>query len=202
MRLVDDEQADRALDARQDVGREAFVGEALRRDQQDIDRVGGEPVVDVVPFVDVAGVDRRGTEPEAFGHRDLVAHEREERADDQRRTMALVAADAGRDPVDEALAPARPLDDERAMPVLDDRLDRLALALAEGRVGAEHGLEMPGEVVHRPGQCGSRADSVVGGQRQWAAGSVQWSAANRSPASMRTGSRFSAGVRGQEYLMS
>ena len=62
VRLVDDEQADRALDARQDVGREAFVGEALRRDQQDVDRVGGEPGVDVVPFGLVAGVDRRGAD--------------------------------------------------------------------------------------------------------------------------------------------
>ena len=80
--------------------------------------------------------------PEAARHRDLVAHEREQRADDQRRTVALVAADAGRDPVDEALAPARPLDDERPFAVLRDRLDGLALALAKGRVGAEHGLEV------------------------------------------------------------
>ena len=33
----------------------------------------------------VAGVDRGGAEPEAARHRDLVAHQREQRADDQRR---------------------------------------------------------------------------------------------------------------------
>ena len=48
----------------------------------------------------------------------------------------LVAADARRDPVDEALAPAGSLDDERAATVLGDDLDRLALAVAEGRVRA------------------------------------------------------------------
>jgi hypothetical protein len=45
--------------------------------------------------------------------------------------VALVTTDARRDPVDEALAPARALDDERPLPVADDRLDRLALPLAE-----------------------------------------------------------------------
>ena len=59
----------------------------------------------------------------------------------------VVAADPRGDPVDEALAPAGPLDDERPLAVLGDRLDRLALALAEGRVGAEHGLEVALEVV-------------------------------------------------------
>ncbi len=150
VRLVDDEEADRALDARHDVGHEALVGESLGRDQEDIDRVRGEAVVDGVPLVDVAGVDRGGPQPQAAGHRDLVAHQREERADDEGRAVAAVAADPGRDPVDEALAPAGPLDDERASTVLDDGFDRLALAVAECRVGAEHGLQVPGQLIHIP----------------------------------------------------
>ena len=81
-------------------------------------------------------------QPEPAGHRDLVAHQREQRADDERRAVALVAQDARRDPVDEALAPARSLDDERPAAVADDRLDRLALAFAELGVGAEHRLEV------------------------------------------------------------
>ncbi len=41
------------------------------------------------------------------------------------------------------------------MAVLGDGLDRLALAVAEGRVGAEHGLEVAGQVIgHGVGQCG------------------------------------------------
>jgi hypothetical protein len=62
--------------------------------------------------------------------------------------VALVAADPRRDPVDEALARARALNDERPVPVPDDRLDRLALALAELGIGPEHGLEV---VVERRG---------------------------------------------------
>ncbi len=60
-----------------------------------------------------------------------------------------IAPDAGGDPVHEALAPARALDDEGAVAVLGDRLDRLALAVAERRLWAEHGLEVLGEEVHR-----------------------------------------------------
>jgi hypothetical protein len=52
--------------------------------------------------------------------------------------VALVAANAGRDPVDEALAPAGPLHDECPRAVVDDCLDRLSLAFAKLRVWAEH----------------------------------------------------------------
>ena len=142
VRLVDDEQADRSLDRGKDPVREGLVAEALGRDQQDVDRVGREPRLDVVPLGRVARVDRRGVEAQPAGHRDLVAHEGEERADDERRPVALVAADPRRDPVDEALAPARALDDERPLPVADHGLDRLALALAELRVGTEHRSEV------------------------------------------------------------
>ena len=148
VRLVDDEQADRSLDRGKDPVREGLVAEALGRDQQDVDRVCREPRLDVVPLGRVARVDRRGVEAQPAGHRDLVAHEGEERADDERRPVALVAADPRRDPVDEALAPARALDDERPLPVSDHGLDRLALALAELRVGTEHRPEV---VVERRG---------------------------------------------------
>ena len=61
--------------------------------------------------------------------------------------MALVAPDSGRDPVDEALAPPRPLDHERPFAILGDRPDRLTLALAKGRIGPEHGLDVELEEV-------------------------------------------------------
>ena len=150
--LVDDEEADRVLDARQDVRREPLVGEALRGDEQDVDGVGREAVADRLPLVRVAGVDRRRAEAEALGHRDLVAHQRQQRADDQGRAAALVAADAGRDPVDEALAPAGPLHDQRAPAVPGDRLDRLALAVTERRRRPEHRGEVTVEGIHRS-QC-------------------------------------------------
>ena len=147
-----------AADLRQHAGHEVGVAEALGRDQEDVDRVGRERLLDRRPLVDVARVDRVRPQPEPAGHRDLVAHQREQRADDQRRAVALVAPDARRDPVDEALAPAGPLDDERPPAVADDRLDRLALAFAELGVGAEHRLEvsLQGGVVGRD-HCPSTA---------------------------------------------
>ncbi len=152
VRLVDDEEADRVLDARQHVRGESLVGEAFRGDEQDVDRVGREPVADRLPLVRVARVDRRGPEAEALGHRDLVAHQRQQRADDQGRATAFVAAHARRDPVDEALAPAGPLHDQGAPAVPGDGLDRLALAVAERRRGAEHRREVTVQGIHRS-QC-------------------------------------------------
>ena len=182
VRLVDDEQADRALDRRQDVGRESLVREALRRDEQDVDRVSGEALVDGLPLVDVAGVDRRGAEPEAARHRDLVAHQREQRADDQGRAVARRRAGPGSRSSRRGSCPSRPLDDERPPAVPDDRLDRLALTVAKGRVGAEHRAEVAGQVIghglhrvarHDPGllSCGrlnpgsGRTSAAVAGRR-------------------------------------
>ena len=154
--------------------REPLVGEALGRDQQDVDGVRGETVLDVVPFVPIARVDRRGPDAEPIGHRDLVAHERQQRADDQRGPWPSSRRIARRDPVDEALAPAGPLDDEGTLAVLGDGLDRLALALAERRAWAEHGLEMALEHVvgvDGPSVTGRRHPSITGSAaatRGWA----------------------------------
>ncbi len=149
VRLVDDEQADRALDARQDVAQKRSLARRSGEMSRTSMASAASPSCDGLPLVDVARVDRRRPEAQAAGHRDLVAHQGEQRADDERRAVAAVAPDAGRDPVHEALAPARALDDERAAAVVDDGLDRLALALAEGRLGAEHALEVSGQVIHR-----------------------------------------------------
>ena len=147
--LVDDEEPDRALDAGQDVRHEPLVGEAFRGDEQDVDRVGREALVDRLPLVDVPGVDRRRAEAQAPGHRDLVAHQGQEWTDDQGGPMASITADACRDPIDEALAPARSLDDESSVALLDHLLDRLALALAKIVLRPEHGPKVLRQEVHR-----------------------------------------------------
>src|SRR3712207_7166586 len=67
------------------------------------------------------------------------------RSDDERRAGAALAQQRGRDEVDGALAPARPLDAEDAGAVLDEVGDRLGLVLAERRVGVrseEHTSEL------------------------------------------------------------
>ena len=157
--LVDDEQPDRALDRRAGRAREVLVRQPLGRDQQDVDLVG-RGLLDLGPLVDVAGVDRHGPQPQAIRGLDLVAHQREQRADDERRPVAGVAADAGRDPVDEALAPAGPLHNQRRAR-RRDRLDLLALALAEGGGCAEHRLEVGLEGICCGGRHASDMRSVA-----------------------------------------
>ena len=103
------------------------------------------------PVVAVGGVDRDGPQAQAVRSVDLVPHEAEERADDERWAVPLVPPQPGGDPVHEALAPPGPLHHERPGAVPHDRLDGLALALAEGRGGAEHGLDVGLEGIGRDG---------------------------------------------------
>ena len=142
VRLVDHEHADRALDPGQQPRGEVLVREPLGGDEQDVDPVGGEVVLDRGPVVAVGRVDGHGAQAEPVRSLDLVPHQRQQRADDERGAVACVAADAGGDPVDEALAPARALDDEGPRAVADDGVDGLALPVAERGTQAEHRLEV------------------------------------------------------------
>src|SRR5690606_6106195 len=88
---------------------------------------------------------------------DLVAHERDEGRYEERRPGSGVAQQLRRDEVDGRLAPARALHDERAAAGSDERLDRLELAVVEGRVVAPHELSEGDEcgVVQAAGGHGS-----------------------------------------------
>ena len=116
VRLVDDEQPGGRRQPRQHGVAEAGVVEPLRADQQHVDLAARHVVVDQLPVVDVAGVDRDRRDAGALRGGDLVAHERQQRADDDRRTGALRAQQRGRDEVDGRLAPAGALHDERPAP--------------------------------------------------------------------------------------
>ena len=82
-------------------------------------------------------------EPGPVGGGDLVAHEGEQRRDDQRRSGPGGAAQPGRDPVHRRLAPAGALDDHDLAALLDEGLDRAPLVVAQhgGRPGE------PGQVL-------------------------------------------------------
>ena len=134
MGLVDHEQADRRGEQRQHLLAEAGVVEPLGADQQQVDRPGGQPVADVVPLVAVGAVDRVRPQPEALGGGDLVAHQRQQRADDQRGSGARLPQQRGRDEVHRGLAPAGPLHAQHAGPVDDYVLDRLELVRSESGV--------------------------------------------------------------------
>ena len=121
---------------------EPLVREPLGRDEQQVDLVVREALDDRLELIGVRGVDRLGSDADAPGHLDLVAHQREQRGDEQRRTGALLAQQLRRDEVDGRLPPPRALHEQHPPPVARDRLDRVELARPERGVGAEHVVQV------------------------------------------------------------
>ena len=148
VRLVDDEHPARAQQVGQLRGEDG-VGEPLRGDEQHVELPAAELADHPRPVVDVGGVDRRRPQPGPLGGADLVAHQREQRRDDQRRAGPPLPQRRGGRPVDRRLAPARGLDDEHPPPALDELLDGADLVLAR------RGL--------RPGHRGDGAGQDGGG---------------------------------------
>ena len=99
-------------------------------------------------------VDRLAPQPEPAGGLDLVAHQRQQRRDQQRRPEPLLAQQVGGQEVDGALAPPRALHHEHPRPIVDERLDRLALPVAELGVGAPGQPPESVEQVGRVPPCG------------------------------------------------
>jgi hypothetical protein len=64
----------------------------------------------------------------------LVAHERQQRTDDQRRSCTPCSQQSRGDEVDRALAPSRPLDQEQLGSFVHEPVDRLPLIWAEPRI--------------------------------------------------------------------
>ena len=79
----------------------------------------------------VGGVDGDRAHPGALGRGDLVAHEGDERRDEQGGARAGAAKQQRRDEVHGGLAPAGALHDERAAALLDEGADGLELAVVE-----------------------------------------------------------------------
>ena len=140
MGLVDHEQARALGDGRQDLGAEPRVVEPLGRDEQQVDVIALDGLADLLPVVTVLAVDRAGAHAGPLGHLDLVAHQREQRRDQDRRPGARVAEQPRGDEVHGRLPPAA-LDEEDPAALLDDGLDRLSLALAEGGIRPGDGTQ-------------------------------------------------------------
>ena len=157
VRLVDHEQAHPLAQHRQLLLAEARIGEPLGRDQQDVDVVGGQPCPHVVPLVRVGRVDGHGPHARALGRGHLVAHERDERRDQERRAGTLLPEQGRRDEVDRGLAPPGALHHQRAPAVVDQRADGLELALVEDGVG------QPGEAAQRFQRGGLGVAAVIVG---------------------------------------
>jgi hypothetical protein len=132
--LVHDEQADALDEQRQHPLAELRVVQALGADQQEVDRVGVELLADGIPVVAVRRVDRHRADAEPPGGGDLVAHEREERADEERRARALTPQQRGGEEVHRALAPAGALHAEDAAAIGHQVADGLELVFSERRL--------------------------------------------------------------------
>jgi hypothetical protein len=140
--LVDDEQPGRVGELRQLLVTEPRVVEALGADQQQVDFSGRERGVDLPPLVGVGGVDGHRGQPGALRGRDLVAHQRQQWRDDDRRAATASPQQCSGHEVDSRLAPPGALYDENSPPAVDQRLDGLELTVAKrGRVVTDQPLQ-------------------------------------------------------------
>jgi hypothetical protein len=147
VRLVDGEQADSLGEQRQHRLAELRVVQALGADEQQVDRVVGEQPADLLPRAAVGRVDRVRPDAQALDGGDLVAHQGQQRRDDQRRSRAALAQEGGGEEVHRRLAPAGALHAEHARAVLDQVADRLELMRAKAGV--------------RPGQLGQQGGGPI-----------------------------------------
>ena len=76
-----------------------------------------------------------------MGGGDLVAHQRQQRRDDERRAEALLAAHPTGDEVDRRLSPTRALHDQYTALVTDERFNGFELA------GTKGGVVSAGQIV-------------------------------------------------------
>ena len=143
VRLVHDQQAGGGRQPGQHLVAEPGVVQPLGGHQQHVDLPGRDRVLDLLPLLDVGGVDGDRPDPGPLGGGDLVAHQRQQRGDDHRGAGAAVAQQRGGHEVHRGLPPARPLDDQGAAAVDDQRLDRRPLVVAElGVVSAHEGAQV------------------------------------------------------------
>ncbi len=133
VRLVDHQQPDRRGEQRQHPLPETRVVQPLGADQQQVDRVRRESLADVVPLLAVGAVDRVRAQPQPLRRGDLVAHQRQQRADDQRRPRTRLAQQRGRDEIQRGLSPSGALHAQHPRAVDDDIPDRLQLPRPEPR---------------------------------------------------------------------
>ena len=159
--LVDDHQCGARSQVGEDLIAEDRVVEALRGDQQDIDLTSGHLSLNLLPLGDIGRVHGHGPDPGALGGGHLVAHEGQQRRDDDARpgtgartggwqwgarapaSPALSQQDR-RHEVHRRLPPPGALDHQGSAACDDQRLDRPPLVLTQARVAAAHELAQDG----------------------------------------------------------
>ena len=138
MRFVHDQQADTQPDARQGRRQEPLVGQAFRRNEQHVDFVGLEAALDCLPVLRILTVDACRPDADAPGRLDLVSHQRQQGTDEQSGTGPLIPKQPRGDEINQALAPAGPLHEQRSAPVLHRLENGFELAVPERCAGPHH----------------------------------------------------------------
>ena len=153
VRLVDDQEPAPLDETGQHLVAETWVGQALGRHEQHVDLVGVDARADLTPLGGVgrAQLLRAHSRPRGCG--DLVAHQGQQRRDQQRRSGTLLSAQRGRDEVHRRLAPPRPLHDEGTLATVDECLDGFPLTLA--KLGLGTGRQRAQDVVGTATQVGN-----------------------------------------------
>ena len=151
VRLVDDEHARARREPGEHPIAEIGVVEPLGADQQHVDLARVDRRVGALPVGGVGGVDRDRPDARPLRGLDLVAHQREQRRDDDRGPGTCRAQQRGGHEVHRGLAPAGALHDERPPSLRHERVDRRPLVFAHARFRpgqrGEGGLGLPTQVL-------------------------------------------------------
>ena len=86
--FVDDDESEEGQQLGQHFVAELRIVQPFRGDEEDVETAGLEVLEHGIPFGDVRGVETGGTDSGTFGRGDLVAHERQQRGDDETRPGA------------------------------------------------------------------------------------------------------------------
>ena len=139
---------------------ELGVVEPFGRQQEDVDLPGVDPAVDVLPLLDVRGVDRDRPDAGALGGGDLVPHQGQQRRHDHGGARPPAAEERGGHEVDRRLAPSGALHHQGPATSDHQGLDGLPL------VGTEHGRragELPQALLRLGAEVRDRGGGLVGG---------------------------------------
>ena len=103
----------------------------LGRDQQDVDLSPAHLLLHRLPLVGVGGIDRACAQSHPLRGSNLVAHQRQQRRNQQGWSAAGVSQKLGGNEVDETLAPAGLLHHQQATSLFADCLDGFLLPIAK-----------------------------------------------------------------------
>ena len=163
VRLIDNDQACRLREMRQDVVAESRVVQPLGADEQDVHGAVTDLGVHLLPLFEVRRVDRARVDTRPRRGIDLVAHQREQRRDDDRRPGAAGAQQRGRDEVHRRLSPPGPLHHECPAVLRDEGVDRGPLVVPQPCVLARERPKVRlGSRAHVRGPLGGAFPRVLG----------------------------------------